>query len=268
MVCPKTDHWIHFSKAVFGTTTVDRSGKMDDPENAHRFVGSLLDEYQLLNLAYPHMEEFQSALAELVRLHPGIAARNLKALELGCGSGYTTHMLLRSRKDVVLTAIDNEPGMLKTATESLKDWLSSGRLILVESDALEYLRSAQGDSIDIVASAWTLHNFDNSYRHDLLVQVLRVLKPGGLFVNGDKYAQHGMEHHRALHEQMERFFEAYLPIGKYEFLREFVLHNLDDEAPSRIMHEAEAMDQMTKIGFKDIRVAYRRGMEAVVAALR
>jgi hypothetical protein len=64
-----------------------------------------------------------------------------------------------------------------------------------------------------------------------------VLAPSGLFINADKYAQAGEAHHQALRYQVNSFFDVLLPREKYELLREWVLHYVEDEAPDRVMLE-------------------------------
>ena len=58
----------------------------------------------------------------------------------------------------------------------------------VEADALGFLRGLPDASLDVVSSNYAVHNFLDDYRREFLTEIFRVLKPGGLFVNGDRYA--------------------------------------------------------------------------------
>jgi hypothetical protein len=100
----------------------------------------------------------------------------------------------------------------------------------------------------------------------VLREAFRVLAPGGLFVNADKYAPDGQARFDALGEQLGRFFDAFLPLGKYELLRDWVLHNVADQAPDRVMTEKQAWADMAALGFVDLRVSERHNMEAVLTA--
>lgn len=64
---------------------------------------------------------------------------------------------------------------------------------------------------------------------------------------------------------LERFFNAFVPLGKVELLREWVLHNVADQAPDGVMREGEALQEKEGINFEDLKVHFRHGLEAVVS---
>jgi len=236
---------------------------MDDEK---RFSGKMGEDYDLLRRAYPKYDELHQVLADIIADH---ASRNngnaVRAIEIGCGSGITSEYILNSRGDLFLTAIDNEPKMIAQAGLNLKTKLNSGRLTLLQADALEHLGSVRKASVDVVASGFTLHNFMRGYRTSVMKQVFRVIKPGGLFVNADKYSLEGQEMFEELVVQLERFFKAFVPLGKIDLLREWVLHNVADQAPDRVMKERDALEEMEEIGFEDVRIHFRHGLEALVS---
>lgn len=245
------------------------SGTNKDQTQYREFRGSLAEDYRLLKLAYPHLEQFQQCVGDCVRKYKPVTPTNpVRVVEIGCGDGITTNILLSARDDTVLAAIDIEPGMIERAKENLQPWEGVRNFQLITSDALRYLSDLDENSVDIIASVWTLHNFLTTFRGDFLKEAFRCLKPGGLFVNGDKYAQEQALHFNELYEQMRVFFDVYLPIGKYGFLKEFVLHNLSDEAPDRIMYQADAISYMAEVGFSDITAVYRKHMEMVLIAYK
>jgi hypothetical protein len=88
-----------------------------------------------------------------------------------------------------------------------------------------------------------------SYRSELLVEIHRCLGQSGLFVNADKYPPD---------DDQER----------YELLREWVLHNVADHSPERVMKIGEAMADLGAIGFTDVKEVYRHGLEAVVVGVK
>jgi hypothetical protein len=93
-----------------------------------------------------------------------------------------------------------------------------------------------------------------------------VLRPGGLFVNADKYAEADEQRFRALQVALGRFFDAFVPLGKLDLLRDWVLHNVADQGPDRVMKEADAVGELREIGFREIAVCDRHNMEAVLTA--
>lgn len=231
-----------------------------------RFSGKMGQEYDLLKGAYPKYDELHQVLADIIAGQVSQNSEsNINTLEVGCGSGITSEFILKSRRDLFLTAIDNEPKMVTQAGQNLKEDRESGRLALFQADALQYLETIEDASLDVVASGFTFHNFLRNYRSSVLDQTFRVLKPGGLFVNADKYSLEGQKMFDELVLQLERFFNAFVPLGKIDLLREWVLHNVADQAPDRVMKEKDALREMEEIGFKDIKVHFRHGLEAVVS---
>lgn len=232
-----------------------------------RYRGVLVDEYRLVKLSYPHIDEFQGRVGECVRRYREDNPECfLRILEIGCGDGLTTDVILSVSENMKLVAIDIEPEMIKKAEENLTSWKRIRQFELVVADALTFLRSTSEGNYDIVTSAWTLHNFNTSYRISVLKLIYKALKPKGLFVNGDKFAASDDLHHEHLVTQMRRFFEAYIPIGQYEFLKDFVIHNLHDESPRRIMKEIDYRRDLHAIGFVSIQDVYRELMEVVYIA--
>jgi hypothetical protein len=110
---------------------------------------------------------------------------------------------------------------------------------------------------------------ERDYRDALHSQIFRVLVDGGLFVNADKYApQDENERFEALGTALTRFFDAYAPLGKLDLLKEWVLHNVADQAPDRCMKEGDTVVKLKEIGFCGTRILYRSNMEAVLVAYK
>jgi len=190
--------------------------------------------------------------------------RQLCALDIGMGDGAITQLLLADAK-LAVTGVDNEPKMIKRAHERLAADLSSGRLKIVLDDALHFLTNQPSHAFDIIASGFVLHNLTADYRAGLYNEIWRVLAPSGLFVNADKYAQAGEAHREALGWQLTRFFDVFVNRQRYDLLRACA-HYVEDEAPDRVMPEADAITRLNDFGFADVRIAYRRYMDAVLIA--
>ncbi|MEX2445068.1 MAG: methyltransferase domain-containing protein [Alkalispirochaeta sp.] len=226
----------------------------------HRFSGTLAEEYKLITLAYPDFEEFQRRMVETIISQ---ASRAPRILEIGTGNGFTTRMLLDVKNASIIT-VDNDPQMVEQARAELD--AQSGRIEVIETDALEYLRDQPANSFDVVASAFTLHNMETTYRDPVEYEIFRVLKPGGLFTNADKYAPDGQERFDALVYQVERFFDAFVERGKLDLLRKWVTHNITDQSPRFVMPAADASHRLSCIGFENVQVGNRAHMQAVLTA--
>jgi hypothetical protein len=93
-----------------------------------------------------------------------------------------------------------------------------------------------------------------------------VLKAGGLFVNVDKYAENDEQRFQALQVTLGRFFDTFVPLEKWDLLRAAVLHEVADEAPDRVLREADAVQELAGLGFREIEVRRRHRMAALLVA--
>ncbi len=194
---------------------------------------------------------------------------SLSVFEIGCGTGATTQALLDAREDLVILAADNEPAMLSQARENLSQPIGQGRVRLIEADALSALRDLPAASQDVVASAYALHNFRDAYRDEVLREVFRVLRPSGIFVNGDRYAlDDTAEHTRHTQEDVRGYFKAFVPIGRFDLLEQWILHLFSDESADHIMRLAPSVEKLRAIGFDPVCVHFREGVDTLLTAAK
>ena len=229
---------------------------MDDK----RFSGLIGQEYDFFRRAIPHYDKMQQIVAKTIA-----SAGCEKILEIGTGVGDTTLALLETNKRAYITSIDNEPQMLQQAQRLLASYIENGRLTLVKADALSYIRCTPSDSIDGVASAFTIHNFSRGYREVLFDEIFHSLKSGGVFVNGDKYAQDGIDYAISFDAEMSLLRQMASKINRQELFEEWHKHYLEDEHPDVIMREKNSLDLLKRIGFS-VKIVYRELMEAVICA--
>lgn len=231
-----------------------------------RFRGALSNEYALIRRALPHCDDLQKGVRAAVAAH-STTSNPVQVLEIGCGNGVTSEAILAARKNLVLTALDNEQQMVRQAIRRLDKPRTAHRCRILCVDALSHLRDLPARSIDIVASALTLHNLNRTYRDRVHRQIFRVLKPGGLFVNADKLApDDDLRRFKELGRTLSWFFKTFVPAGRYDLLQGWVLHNVADQSPDRVMKEKETFAALRKIGFAAIRISARYNMEAVFHA--
>ena len=115
--------------------------------------------------------------AEIARQFPGIAAAQLRVLELGTGPGFFAILLCELGYDV--TAIDLTPAMLAEAKKNAGDMAGSIRFMEMNAEALKF----EDASFDVVISrnlTWNLPHPETAY-----AEWARVLRPGGLLLNFD-----------------------------------------------------------------------------------
>jgi tRNA (cmo5U34)-methyltransferase len=242
-------------------------GDADGPER--RFQGVMSEDYLLVRSAVPGFDEFQRLVAEAVAAHaPPDPSWPLRVLDIGCGDGVTSTAILSRRPDALVIALDSEQEMAVKASRNLAGFIRAGQCHVVLHDALAYLRGLPRSSLEVVASALALHNLHRDYRRDLHQEVFRVLVPGGLFANADKYARDDSQPLKRLRLTLGRFFDAFVPLVKLDLLRACVLHNVADAEPQRVMWEAEVVAELTGIGFRSVEVRRPYPLAVLLVATR
>lgn len=231
------------------------------------FAGQLAEEYaELARICPAAADASQRVGGFMAAWRPD---ETLTVLELGTGTGATAARLLDARANLAITGIDNEPAMLRQAGEFLASAVADGRLTLVEQDALSYLRGLASDSLDAAASAYTIHNFLNGYRDDVLREIFRVLKPGGLFVNADRYTlDDPADQLKEIQDEIRGYFRVFGEMARHDLLEQWIVHLASDESPHHRMPLGEALATMTGLGFADILVRHRAGVNALLTAVK
>ncbi len=240
---------------------------MQTIEAERLFSGLISAEYDMLKLICPAAVEVSQKVGET--LETWQVGKPLNVFELGCGTGITTLSILLARNDISLTSIDNEPNMLEQSKHNLSHWLETGQLRLIETDALSGLQSLPDESVDVVASGYVTHNFLEAYRAQVLGEIFRVLKPGGAFINGDRYAlDDTLEHTRFTQEEVKYWFKVFGEMNRYDLLEQWIVHLFSDESHDHIMRLEPALTCMKGIGFSPIEVRYREGINTLLLAVK
>lgn len=222
---------------------------------------------EAVKLIAPHFETIQNGVGKAILSYCAEKKnKEVQCLEIGCGSGYTTSIILSTYEYIRLTAIDIDTQILEESSYFVKSGSLDPRLNVFQEDALSFLKAKETFTFNVVSSAMTFHNFDCNYRHSCLKEIYRVLKPGGLFVNADRYTQDPMTHNATLQRQVERCFDVFRDRGDYESLRDWVVHLISDESPDRIMAEDASMEEMQELGYVSISVQLREETDAVLVA--
>jgi SAM-dependent methyltransferase len=130
----------------------------------------------------PDRERRFSTMFDIVEAAVG---RRFKALDLGCGPGSLTVRLLRRFPSARCVAVDYDPVALRVGAGALGSL--GGRLRWVDAklgrkgwvDRLPYRR------FDVALSTTALHWLEERDLRALYRDLRRILRPGGVFLNGD-----------------------------------------------------------------------------------
>lgn len=230
------------------------------------FSNIIVQDYEMLNQLCPLAVEMSRLVGLTVKAYPD-SSEILSVVELGGGTGITTLSLLMAKDTLQVISIDNQPSMQAQAKKNLHAW--EQRLSFYANDALSALKTMATDSVDIVASAYTLHNFLNSYRELVINEIFRVLKPNGQFINGDRYALDDItEHTRLTQQDASHFFSVLTNANKLDLLEQWIVHLFSDESKNHIMRESIALKQLCDAGFADISLSHRLEVNALVTATK
>ncbi len=243
---------------------------MNTPEllSDDMFSSIIVENYDMLKLLCPLAVEMNRLVAKTVAAYPD-SAESLAIVELGSGTGITTLTLLMAKDNAHIVSIDNQASMQEVAKRNLQAWINNNRLAFYTDDALSALKNMASNSVDIVASAYTLHNFLNDYREQVIKEIFRVLKPNGRFINGDRYALDDIDEHTRLTQQdASHFFKVLIAANKPDLLEQWILHIFSDEAENHMMRESVALTQMQQAGFIDIQLSHRMNINALVTATK
>ncbi|MGZ5010407.1 MAG: methyltransferase domain-containing protein [Methylobacter sp.] len=231
------------------------------------FSGVIGQDYDLLNLICPIATEMSRLVGIAASKYAAQVAENLTVVELGGGTGITTLSLLTASDKFNILSIDNEPVMQEQAKNNLHKWVEEGELAFCGDDALTALTNIASDSVDIVASAYTLHNFLDTYRQEVIQEIFRILKPGGQFINGDRYGLDDIsEHTRTIQQEVSSYFKTLTQIKKLDVLEHWIVHLFSDESENHVMRESAALEQLRDTGFLNITLSHRLEVNALVTA--
>jgi len=233
------------------------------------FSGVIGQEYEMLKLICPLATEMSRLVGDAVKQYADKNTEPLNIVELGGGTGITTLSILLADEDLNVFSVDNAATMQSQAKASLKQWSEEGRLSFSSDDALTALTAMDSNSVDMVASAYTLHNFQHEYRAEVHQQIYRVLKPAGQLVNGDRYGLDDISKHtQTIQQEVAAYFKVLTKLNKLDILEHWIIHLFNDESENHVMRESVVLQQLKSIGFSNINLTNRLEVNALVTATK
>ena len=178
----------------------------------------------------------RAALAEIARELKGRDQRGVHLLDVACGNGRFLRHVMEVWPRLKAAGLDLSPNYTEAARARLKSWPQ----VEVIHEAAEAMPLADV-SQDIVVSIFLFHELPPKVRGQVLAEVFRVLKPGGLFVLADS-VQFGD------HDGMDGLLE-YFPHGFHEpYYNSYLSWNVTEACANRgFEKERETLAFLTKV---------------------
>ncbi len=135
---------------------------------------------------------------EVDRYLAGISLDEKSVLDIGCGLGGIDIHLVQQHGAALVTGIDVDPALIERCNLLAQKYnvVAQSRFVCVDPGPLSF----DSESFDIVTSKDSIIHIAN--KHDLAVDVYRVLKPGGWFVASDWLAGYDGEPSREMQEYL------------------------------------------------------------------
>jgi putative AdoMet-dependent methyltransferase len=150
---------------------------------------------------YESYDDVLNAVVDVAAVCPG-----KKVLDLGCGTGNLTRLCLE-RKASTVVGLDPSGNMLKKAEEKI----GSDVRVEFQKVARPFRSIPYADEyFDVVVSSYAYHHVPHRLRRDTVVEMMRVLKPGGIWALGDLIFE-SEEAESALLSSVDWMEEEYFP---------------------------------------------------------
>ncbi len=221
------------------------------PENMAGFFDARVDGYdEHMSRTVFCFEEFYSTAA----VQPIKATQHpVDVLDLGAGTGLELDSLFTKAPNARVTVIDLSTGMLNRLQEKYRE--RSDQLTLVQGS---YLDQPLGDAtFDYAISVMTMHHLLIEAKLDLYRKILRTLRPGGVYVEGDYVVSEDKAQ-----RYLEEYWELVRNLDKPEGITKGLYHI---DIPFTVETQVELMRQA---GFHPVEAIWHKGDAVVISAVR
>ena len=183
--------------------------------------GEKVAEYLARADQLPHRSQGEDVLVrDLAGALPG------RVLDLGCGDGRLTALVLDAYPGSVATLVDMSPPML---AEAARRFDGDERVTLIDHDFADAL--PVNGPFDAVVSSLAVHHVSNDRKRALYGEVAQLLSPGGVFGNLDIVASPTQALHDRWREEMGARDDATDVLrdveSQLQWLRGAGLHDVD-----------------------------------------
>ena len=134
-----------------------------------------------MELMHPNRSKMVDVVLEVL---PFPKTAPLQAVDLGIGTGYFTERFLSHFPNSSVLGIDGAQAMIELAKARLRSLVSRVQFVIGDFRNLHELAPGAA-TVDVIFSAYALHHLSRSDKEAVVRQVVKLLAPGGWFVNAD-----------------------------------------------------------------------------------
>jgi trans-aconitate methyltransferase len=203
-------------------------------------------------------------------------------VDLGCGTGSLSNVLLEAAPSVHVIGLDMDPTLLPLAKARTAN--NSDRVSFIQAD----LRDKKwvdlvSQPVDAVVSATALHWLNEQHLATLYHQLAAVLNPGGIFLNADHVASESGRVQKSWEARRAEMLDAHAP-KQAENWDMFWRNYLDTLGPEAAEARAAALgewegieeglplswhlDQLRTVGFTAVDCFWRCDCDAIYGGLK
>jgi tRNA (cmo5U34)-methyltransferase len=127
----------------------------------------------------------------------------IRVLDLGCGNGVLSKLVLKKNPNAYVVGFDLTPKMLEVCLENLS--IFNGRYELIQGD---YRFDSMGGEYDMVLAGLTLHHLTWGQRKDFYKLIYDILTIGGSFILNDIIIDEDWETRNKQYDNWLRFIAS------------------------------------------------------------
>lgn len=211
-------------------------------ENIWRhFQGEAEDYDGLIPRLIPHYHEQNEMLLNLIPFETDI---NLKALDLGAGTGILSELILSSFPKSRVTAFDLSQKMLEVFRKKL-----SGFKDRLDTKLGDFAADDLGCGYDLIVSGLAIHHLDDSGKQSLFKRIFESLNKGGALLVRDCVTGATP----SLTEHYEKLWRAFMQANGEDAAKWFARY-LEEDTPSSV---GEQLAWLNEAGFVNIGCHWR-----------
>jgi tRNA (cmo5U34)-methyltransferase len=136
----------------------------------------------------PLLDVQEDVLLRLLVRHERPIAR---FLDIGCGAGAMSELMLGSLPDSEAVLVDFSEPMLERAAAALAGHAGRWRVVRGDLNDPAWRDALPAGRYDAIVSGLAIHHLPPERKHTLFAELLALLEPGGMFVNMDYVAIDG-----------------------------------------------------------------------------